>query len=73
MPRAWVLERIDTIATAVLNLDDYWEYGCYLELLSHVGAHEQLRAMIQSGLAHADPDVRDMAEIWKDRDDRDAR
>jgi len=38
MPRAWVLQNIEAIAHTVLELNDFWEYGRYLELLNHIGA-----------------------------------
>ncbi|MBX6316507.1 MAG: hypothetical protein IRY99_26880 [Isosphaeraceae bacterium] len=31
LPRRWVLEHIEPLAIAVLNLSDYWEYRRLLE------------------------------------------
>jgi hypothetical protein len=67
MPREWVLANVETIARSVLNFGDYWEYGRYLELLDHLGAHDKVSAMVGEGLKSADADVRDMAEVWADR------
>ena len=68
MPRAWVLENIEAIGRSALNFADKewgaWEYGRFLELLDHVGAHELLGRMVREWLASADVDVRDLAECW---------
>ena len=68
MPRQWVLDNIETIGRSSLDFADkewgYWEYGRFLELLDHVGAHELLGCMVREGLASADVDVRDLAECW---------
>ena len=68
MPRAWVLVNIEATGRSALNFADKewgsWEYGRFLELLDHVGAHELLGRMVREGLASADVDVRDLAECW---------
>lgn len=55
------------IARIVLDFGDYWEYGRYLELLDHLGAHDEVSAMVAEGLKSRDADVRDMAELWAAR------
>lgn len=67
MPREWALANIEAAARSTLDLDDYWAYSRLLELLDHIGAHAQVRAMVSEGLASSDADVRDAAESWADR------
>ena len=55
---------MEAIARSVLDFADHWEYGRYLELLHHLGAHDKVSAMVAEGLKSADADVRDMAELW---------
>ena len=69
LPRDWVLSNIEIVARSVLALHDSWEYGRYLELLDHIGARDIVRSMVDEGLEHADPDVRDMAQLWVSRVD----
>ena len=67
MPREWVLANIDAVARGVLNFSDYWEYGRFLELLDHIGAHEMVSALVIEGLTSSEEDVRDIAELWSER------
>lgn len=64
LPREWVLEHIEPVATAVLNLSDYWEYRRLLELaeLLDLGL---LQRFVSLGLGHPDPDVHEAAEDFK--------
>jgi hypothetical protein len=67
LPRDWVLANVEVVARSILDLGDYWEYGRFLELLDHVGAHDKVAALIAEGLKSSDDDVRDMAELWSER------
>jgi hypothetical protein len=67
LPREAVLKNIDAVARSVLNFNDYWEYGRFLELLDHVGAHDKVAALVDEGLKSSDEDVRELAELWAER------
>jgi hypothetical protein len=61
MPRAWVLEHIEEVATGALNLSDYWEYRRLLELAALLDSR-LLQRFVSLGLGHPDPDVHEAAE-----------
>lgn len=61
LPRAWVLEHIENVATSALDLSDYWEYRRLLELAALLDSG-LLRRFVLLGLDNRDPDVRQAAE-----------
>jgi hypothetical protein len=61
MPRRWVLEHVASVATAALDLSDYWEYRRLLELLDLLDP-ELLQRFVLPGLSSADPNIREAAE-----------
>ena len=67
LPREWVLENIEAIGRSALNFahEEWgcWEYGRFLELLDHIGAHELLGRMVREGLASEDVDVREIGGV----------
>jgi hypothetical protein len=60
MPRDWVLENIEEVAAASLNLSDEWEYRRLLELSALLDAALVQRLAV-SGLNSNDPDIRETA------------
>ena len=64
LPRVWVLERIERVATETLDLADYWEYRRLLELADLLDAH-LVQRLVLLGLANSDPDVQEAAEDFK--------
>jgi hypothetical protein len=64
MPRSWVLQTIEKVASECLNLSDYWEYRRLLELASHLDAN-LLQRLVQLGQASDDEDVREAARDFQ--------
>lgn len=61
LPRAWVLEHIENVATSGLDLSDFRQYRRLLELASLLDGR-LLQRIVSLGLHHPDVDVRDAAE-----------
>jgi hypothetical protein len=66
MPRAWVIQSIEEVATSCLNFKDYWEYRRLLELASQLDA-DLVQRLVQLGQASDDEDVREAAQDFKIR------
>lgn len=66
MPGAWVLERIEGVASEALNLGDYWEYRRLLELAELLDS-ELVKRLVPLGLSNGDPNVREAAEDYAAR------
>jgi hypothetical protein len=64
LPRGWVLEHIEPVAIAALDLSDYWEYRRLLELAELLDP-ELVQRFVSLGLGHPDPNVREAAEDFK--------
>ena len=64
LPREWVLEHIEPVATAALNLSDEWEYRRLLELAELLDPG-LLERFVSLGLGDPDPDVHEAAEDFK--------
>ena len=64
MPRAWVLEKIEAMATESLDLSDYWEYRRLLELAELLD-QALVQQFVVLGLQSRDPDVREAAENYQ--------
>jgi hypothetical protein len=64
MPRPWVLEQIEHVATEALDLTDSWEYRRLLELARQLDAG-LVRRLVVLGLDSSDPDVREAAEDFR--------
>lgn len=60
VPRAWVLQRIEKVATECLDLTDYWEYRRLLELAGDLDPDLPQR-LVQLGVTSDDEDVREAA------------
>jgi hypothetical protein len=67
MPLPWVISNIEAVARESLNLSDYWEYERLLEVLNELSATDLLKESVLAGLSSNDADVRDIAEIWRDK------
>ena len=65
LPRARVLEVIESVAVETLPLSEEWEYRRLLELYRELDAG-LLRRLVASGLASADADIREAAEDFRD-------
>lgn len=65
LPRDWVLQHLQAVATQVLDLSDDWEYRRLLELARLLDAELTAR-LVAIGIGHDDPDVRDAAEDFRD-------
>lgn len=66
MPRGWVLERIERVASEALDLGDYWEYRRLLELAELLDS-ELVKRLVPLGLSNGDPHVREAAEDFAAR------
>jgi len=64
LPRAWVLEHIEQVATAALDLSDYWVQRRLLELAELLDSR-LLQRFVSLGLGNPDPDVHEAAEDFK--------
>lgn len=64
LPREWVLEHIEQVAIAALDLSDYWEYRRLLELAELLDPG-LLQRFVSLGLGNPDPDVHEAAEDFK--------
>lgn len=64
MPRGWVLQSIEEVATDCLDLTDYWEYRRLLELASELDA-DLVQRLVQLGHASDCNDVREAARDFK--------
>jgi hypothetical protein len=64
LPREWVLDHIEQVAIAALDLSDYWEYRRLLELAELLDPG-LLQRFVSLGLGNPDPDVNEAAEDFK--------
>jgi hypothetical protein len=64
MPRAWVLQSIEKVATECLDLTDSWEYRRLLELAGQLDT-DLLQRLVQMGHASDDEDVREAASDFR--------
>jgi len=64
LPRPWVLERIEQVAVAVLDLSDYWEYRRILELAALLDG-ALVQRFVTLGLDSQDRDVREAAQDFR--------
>lgn len=64
LPREWVLDHIEQVAVAALDLADYWEYRRLLELAELLDPG-LLQRFVSLGLGDPDPDVHEAAEDFK--------
>jgi hypothetical protein len=64
LPRSWVLQHIEQVALAVIDLSDYWEYRRLLELAELLDSG-LLQRFVSLGLGNLDPDVNEAAEDFK--------
>jgi hypothetical protein len=64
LPRAWVLEHIEQVALAVIDLSDDWEYTRLLELAELLDSG-LLQRFVSLGLGNPDPDINEAAEDFK--------
>jgi hypothetical protein len=69
LPKAWVLEHIERVAIAALDLSDYWEYRRLLELAELLDSG-LLQRFVSLGLGNPDPDVHEAAEDFKGKPSR---
>ena len=67
LPRARVLEVIESVATETLPLSEEWEYRRLLELYRELDAG-LLQRLLTGGLASDDADIREAAEDFRDHD-----
>jgi hypothetical protein len=66
MPRLWVLEHIEQVAVATLDLTDHWEYRRLLELAELLDSG-LLQRFVSLGVGNPDPDVNEAAEDFKQK------
>lgn len=64
LPREWVLDHIEQVAMAALDLSDDWEYRRLLELAEMLDPG-LLQRFVSLGLGNPDPDVHEVAEDFK--------
>jgi hypothetical protein len=64
MPRTWVIEYLERVAAASLNLSDYWEYRRLLELADLLD-QELVQRLVLLGLDSTNADVREAAEDYR--------
>ncbi len=64
MPRLWVLQTIEAVASECLDLTDDWEYRRLLELANELDA-AMVERLVQLGVASDDQDVREAANDFR--------
>jgi hypothetical protein len=60
LPRAWVTENIQRVATEMLSLDDEWEYRRLLEVYEKLDS-SLLKSLVDLGLGSRDEDIAEAA------------
>jgi hypothetical protein len=75
LPRRWLAPRIREAALRRINLDDDYEFRRLLDLFEHLDApgpagapmRDEAAYFAQIGLRHENPDIREDAEIFQER------
>jgi hypothetical protein len=65
LPRAWLMERLPAAAEPLLRLEEYWEFLRLMEIVEALDA-DFLRTLIERGMRSPDPEVREVAEEWRE-------
>ena len=61
LPKEWLVNNINSVATGLLNLSDEWEYRRLLELYKMLD-EELVLQLVSAGLKSSNPEVQEAAK-----------